>query len=166
MNTRTASLVSSLLLVLAISPALAARPPREILGVYVGMPYEESRERLAREGEFTGGPLGPSGGKHVWKLEDERFSHVVVRYNRDHQVEWITAFAREDGSAVRYRDIGDLKKAWLQGNYFYTWNQPASGDRPASLVRASGTDPERLASLSLYRLGSAFKEVGTSAGKR
>jgi hypothetical protein len=166
MKIRTSSFLCTVLLVLAVTPAIAARLPGDLLGVSIGMSYDDSRERLEKVGQLAGGPLGASGGKQIWKLDDRRYSHVVVRYNSEHRVEWITAFAKVEGAAVRYRDIGDLKKARLQGRYFYTWNQPASKKRPASLVRACGTDPERLASLSLYRLGSAFREVQDVSGRR
>jgi hypothetical protein len=163
MKTRTVSIISSLLFLLAAASAHAARPPREILGVSVGMPYEQSQEKLEKSGRLAGGPLGPLGGKQVWVLEDRRYSTLVVRYNKDQRVEWITAFARVEGPPIRYRDIGNLEKARLQGQYFYSWNQPAAGNRPATVVRAAGTDPERLTSLSLYKLGSAFKEVRSSS---
>ena len=165
MKTGIAILVSSAIFLVAASQVGAARPPREILGVSIGMPFDQAGERLEKSGTLTGGTVGPMGGKQVWNLEDRRYSHVVVRFNKDQRVEWITAFARKDGPAIRYRDIGDLKRARLQGQYFYSWNQPASGDRPAAVVRATGTDPERLASLSLYRLGNAFRERHASDSK-
>jgi len=152
------SFFSALLILLAAFPALAGGPPRDILGVSVGMPYEEAQARLSKNGEQTSGTLGAGGGKIAWRLNDKRYSHAVVRYNKSHTVEWMTVFAAESGKAVSYKDIGNLDQARLQGHYFYSWNC-VRRDGTSYVVRAAGTDSEKLQSLSMYRLGSAFKEV-------
>lgn len=147
-------------LLVSAAGAEARSLPGDLLGVAIGDSYENSREKLSDVGRATkSAEPGHYGSKEIWELDDPRYSNIVVRYNGERRVEWATVFVRKDGKAVRYRDIGNLKEARAQGQYFYSWSQPASGNRPAFVLRAAGTDPERLATLSIYRSGSADAEV-------
>jgi hypothetical protein len=160
-----ASIVTmALLSALTASPVWSGAVPGDLLGVRIGMTFEESARELEKSGELTRQRGGAAGTKQFWTLTHPRYAHAAVRFNRERRVEWITLFARPDGPPVRYSDIADLDQARIQGKYFYSWIELAKGGRPARAVRASGDDPERLHSVSLYR-PSSLLQIADSGGK-
>lgn len=154
----------ALLFILIAAPAWSGTVPRDLLGVRIGMTYEESARQLERFGELTREKGGAGGAKQFWELTHPRYAHAAVRFNQERRVQWITLFARPDGPPVRYSDIADPDQARIQGKYFYSWIEPAKGDNPARGVRASGPDPERLSTVSLYR-PSSLLTIAAPGGK-
>ncbi len=132
---------------LAVPPRAEAGLPRgELLGIRLGMTEAEATARMSKLGRPNATMPAPKQG---WELDDSRYAHLIVRYDGNHLVKWVTVLAREDGPRVRYRDIGDVKKAARSGFYFYTWTVPPKKTRAGYVVVARGTDPEFLSSLSL-----------------
>jgi hypothetical protein len=151
------SLASLLLGVLAAAPAAGARVPTdEVLRVRLGMPKQEALERLGKVGRKTSDRAGPSGSKQQWALSDRRYANLMIAFDPQERVHWISLFARKDGRVVRFRDLGDLARAQRRGNYIYFWSVPARGGRGAYQVIARSVDPDRVESLSLVRLSSVI----------
>ena len=145
-----------LLLTLAAPPAAAGKgPPRDVLGVRLGMPETEARRRLDRAGRRQ----EAERMKHeVWEVRDARLSHVGVRF-RDGRVRWVVASARAGARRrLRYADLGDPARAEHKTdgtNHTYVWAVPARAGRPGYVVVAGGRDPVYLTS---YRLLHSFSD--------
>lgn len=124
-----------------------SRPEDHLLGIRIGMTRPDATEILSEIG-FPNETM--VGLKEGWELADPRWAHMIVRYGDDEKVRWVTLLARPDSTAVRFADIGDLAEAEQRGYYAYTWSRAPEGDRPGYSVTARGTDPEFVASLSLF----------------
>src|SRR6185369_5729318 len=63
-------------------------------------------------------------GQEVWAVKDVRISHLLVGYDRDDRVRYVTAIARTDGPRIRYHEVADLKSAQSSdtpNNHKFTW---------------------------------------------
>jgi len=142
----TRAVLPMALMICVAVPAWAKHAPAEVLGLHPGMTDAEVQHRLEKIGEVV---RGKDRAKQTWKLRDPRYGYLILRYDENWKMHWVTAFAREGGRRVRYRDLGDLSTATLSGQYFYTWSVPArSGSESWSLV-ARGGDPKYLDSVSM-----------------
>jgi hypothetical protein len=148
------AVMSSALLLCLTTPSFAGRLPADLLGLHPGMTDIEARQRLSKIGEVI---RGKEMAKQTWKLRDPRFEYLVIRFDADWRLHWVTAFAREGGKRARYRDVGDLASATHTGQHFYTWTIPARGAPGTWTVVARGGDPQYLESLSM--LPSAMRQA-------
>jgi len=135
-------------------PAPSAAPASEVLGLYVGMPAANAERRLREIGTHVERPQPYEPGAHLelkqlWKLEDPRFESVLVRFDGESKVKWLTAYARAGGPHQLYTDIGDLAQAHQAGRFIYTWTLAQQDERPASVLTARGTHPDRFSTVSL-----------------
>jgi hypothetical protein len=144
-----------MLLVLAV-PASARQAPADVLGLTPGMNDAEVQRRLEKIGEVV---RGKDRAKQTWKLHDPRYGYLVLRYDQDWRIHWVTAFAREGGKRVRYRDVGNLSLATHSGEHFYTWTLPAHSGAGTWTVVARGGDPRYLESISI--LASPMRQALT-----
>ena len=131
----------------AAGPLWAKQFPPDVLGLYPGMSDVDARRQLEKIGEVV---RGKDVAKQTWKLRDRRYEYLVIRYDQDWKLHWATAFAREGGRRVRYCDIGDPSLAQHSGSHFYTWTIPARSGAGSWTVVARGSDPQYLASISIY----------------
>lgn len=157
--------VISLLLGFLISPAIAGvkvhgntktllRPISEVFGVRLSMSQKEARARLKKRGSLE---KESRKRQEVWAVNDRRVSHVIVGFDPDYRVRYITAIARTGGPQISYGEIGDIGAAEQvknQANYKFTWNVPAQRQHHGYLVVAHGRDPLHLESYSIKRLDS------------
>lgn len=157
MNCTVKACSAAWLLLMLASPLPAAEPGRDILGVSLRMSKENAQKHLKEIGTFE---RDERKQQEIWKVRDERFSHLIVGFDKVGKMRFLTAVAREDKEAkrVRYDEIGDLKKARQAGdvaikNFNYEWTLPASKDEPAKMIIARGRDPEFLTTYSLKRAG-------------
>ena len=132
--------------------AAPARLQPEIMGISLGMSRDHARARLQ-----TLGTLEKEARKlqEVWALKDPRISHLLVGYDADFRVRYVTALARAGGPRIRYDEIANLKTAQrtnTQGNYKFTWEVAERRGRPAYLMIAHGRDPQYLESYSVKKL--------------
>ena len=144
-NTLRAALTTALLLG-AVVPAVARPVATEVLGLHPGMSDIEVRERLQKIGEVV---RGQDLLKQTWKLRDKRYGYLVLRYDENWRMHWVTAFAREGGRRVRYGDIGDLSLATHTGQHFYSWIVPANSGAGSWTVVARGSGPRYVESISI-----------------
>ena len=136
---------TALLLCLAV-PASAKQAPIDLLGLHPGMSDSEVQHRLQKIGEVV---RGADRAKQTWRLSDPRYEYLVLRYDEDWRMHWVTAFAREGGRRVRYREIGDLSLATHTGQHFYSWTIPARPGTGTWTVVARGSDSRYLESISI-----------------
>jgi hypothetical protein len=120
--------------------------PSDILGVRLNMPRAEVRTVLGQRGKLE---REERKRQEVWSIDDARFSGVIVGYDTDWNVRFVTAVAKPDGQPVRYADVLDVPRAELRTagqTHTYTW--PIG--KPDYYVIAIG-GPERLEYFSLKK---------------
>lgn len=98
-------------------PSPAREPPitvsGEILGISIGMPMREARERLRRLREQVPGPLDAkekAGQRTYWKLVGTDYDWVMAWANRDRRITKIRAVLRPD-KLKPFEEIGDVSQA-------------------------------------------------------
>jgi hypothetical protein len=130
------------------------QPPRDFFSLRIGMNEEMVRRRLhkiARQ-EKEEREEEEGGEQEVWILKrDPRFRYLLVKFSRDHCLNWITVVANP--KRVRYGDLANLDlatKATDGINYSYKWKVETSNQQPAFLIIARGSDVEFLTSYSVY----------------
>lgn len=132
--------------------AVAGTPEPKIMGISLGMSRADARARLQSIGTLE---RETRKRQEVWAIKDARFSHLIVGYDPEFRVRYVTAMARTDGPRIRYEDVADLKSAQReenQGNYKLTWQLAArSGQLPYVLI-AHGHDPQYLESYSVKKV--------------
>lgn len=149
-------IVFLLLLELIALPAMASvagkSPSPEVLGIRLSMSQKEAHARMKRKGSLE---KEERKRQEVWALSDRRVSHLIVGFDPDYRVRYLTAIARTGGPRIRYSEVGDLKTAEQrsnQGNYRFTWKVAPRRGHPAYIVVAHGRDPLYLNSYSVKRL--------------
>jgi hypothetical protein len=134
----------------------AATPPPEILGVSIGMSQTDARGRLQRIGTLE---RETRKRQEVWAIKDDRFSHLLIGYDPESRVRYVTAIARTDGPRIRYADVAELQGAQRQenqGNYRLTLQ---IGERSGEYVLiAHGHDSQYLDSYSVKKIGEFSEE--------
>lgn len=143
-----------LLLALAASAGAAQAKVRpEIMGVALEMSREAALARLKSIGRLE---KDDRRRQEVWAIKDPRISHLLVGYDAEYRVRYVTAIARPDGPRIRYQEVADLKSARRlnsQGNYRFTWEIPERRGQFAFVVIAHGRDPDFLDSYSIKKVG-------------
>ena len=152
MKTKLLVLISSLsLLALATSATAALRS--DVMGLRLEMSKEAVHQRLVKVGRFE---REERGRQEVWTLTNEpRFASLLVGYDREYKVRYITAIAREGGRRMRYSEVAPLKDAQVEnagGAYYrYTWELKPGKKRAGYFLSAEGRDPQYLKSFSIKR---------------
>lgn len=132
--------------------AAQARPRAEILGVALNMTRDDARARLKSLGRLE---KEERKRQEVWAVNDPRISHLLVGYDTDFRVRYVTAIARAGGPRIRYQEIADLKHAQRlqhQGNYKFTWEVGARRGQAAYVMIAHGRDPQYLDTYSVKKV--------------
>lgn len=149
---RLLNLCLCLLLIVGVAATVvvAATPKSDIMGISLGMSRADARARLQSMGTLE---REARKRQEVWAIKDERISHLLVGYDKELRVRYVTAIARHGGPRIRYDEVADLKNAERvqnQGNYKLTWQVAA---RPvAYLLIAHGHDPQFLDSYSIKKV--------------
>ena len=144
-----------ILFLLMVSGVVAAqaRVKPEILGVALEMSRDAALARLKFLGQLE---KEDRKRQEVWAIKDPRISHLLVGYDAEYRVRYVTAIARPNGPRMRYREVADLKSARRlnnQGNYRFTWEIPERRGQFAFVVIAHGRDPDFLDSYSVKKIG-------------
>lgn len=142
----------SLLLLISILASVAtARPRPEIMGISLEMSRDNARARLKSIGSLE---KEDRKRQEVWAVKDSRISHLLVGYDAENRVRYVTAIARTDGPKIRYQEIADLKsarRAVVQGNHKFTWEIEGRRGHEGFIVIARGHDPQFLDSYSVKK---------------
>ena len=155
----TRLLTISVLLVVGAFASAEAKTRPEIMGVSLSMSREAALARLKTIGRLE---KEERKRQEVWAVNDARVSHLLVGYDTEYRVRYVTAIARAGGPRIRYQDVVDVKHAQRsnnQGNYKFTLEVDARRDRFAYVTIAHGRDPQYLDSYSVKRIDPNEKEI-------
>ena len=155
----TRLLTISVLLVVGAFASAEAKTRPEIMGVSLSMSREAALARLKAIGRLE---KEERKRQEVWAVNDARVSHLLVGYDTEYRVRYVTAIARAGGPRIRYQDVVDVKHAQRsnnQGNYKFTLEVDARRDRFAYVTIAHGRDPQYLDSYSVKRMDPNEKEI-------
>jgi hypothetical protein len=140
------------LLVAVVAFAAEAKGRPEIMGISLGMGREAAQARLKTIGRLE---REERKRQQVWAVDDPRVSHLLVGYDNDYRVRYVTAIARTGGPRIRYQEVVDVKHAQrsnYQGNYKFTLEIKRG---PLAYVTiAHGRDPQYLDSYSVKKVDS------------
>lgn len=158
MKNLIASVVMILLFVSSAFPA-AKDPAPGILGVKLGAKEKDVRkllQKIAKQQKEEKKEEEEEGGEEeIWILtKNSNYESLIVGFDRNHLVRYVTVFAGKSSNKIPYSDIGNLKTARFEsnpGNYRYTWDVSAKGKKSRYLVIARGTDPKFLSSYSIKK---------------
>jgi hypothetical protein len=133
-------------------------PPPEILGIRLGMAYSQAHAKLTQIGQFK----NEDEGQEVWALRsDPHYQTLIVGFDRDRRVRYVTVLASPQGKGVDYNDVADVHSATSSGqpgNLVFTWKAHDPKSRMEYLAVAKGSDPHRLASYSVKRVMARNEE--------
>ena len=104
------------------------------MGVSLDMSRDAARTRLTSIGSLE---REDRKRQEVWAIKDPRISHLLVGYDADNRVRYVTAIARTDGPRIRYQEVADLRSAERvvnQGNHKFTWEVEARRGRAAFVM--------------------------------
>jgi len=141
-------LITVLLVIGVLVSAAAARPRPEIMGISLDMKQDNAVARLKAIGNLE---RETRKRQEVWAVKDVRISHLLVGYDADNRVRYVTAIARTDGPRIRYQEVADLKSAQRSvtpGNHKFTW---AIEGRHSFILVARGHDAQYLDSYSIKK---------------
>jgi hypothetical protein len=122
------------------------------MGISLDMSRADAHTRLKAMGNLE---KEERKRQEVWAITDPRISHLLVGYDTDYRVRYVTAIARSGGPRITYREVADAKKARRQqtpGNYRYTWEVSGRSSQFAYVIMAQGRDPQYLDSYSVKKL--------------
>jgi hypothetical protein len=138
--------------------AVGKQPAPQILGLRLGMSYTQAYARLSEIGQFK----SEDEGQQVWTLRyDKHYQYLIIGFDRDRNVRYVTVLARPDGQPVNYADVGNLADATRsggEGNLRYTWKANDKKGRFEYLAIAKGKDYRYLNRYAVKRLGVANDE--------
>lgn len=129
--------------------------PHDILGISVGMNKADAQKRLEEIAVFE---RDERKRQEIWKMKDTaRFGNIVVGYDKDDRIRYVTAFVDKDAvkEKIRFSEVGDLstsKQEILKPHYRYIWEVPANENKPAYFVNIYGDNPEFVTTYTLARL--------------
>jgi len=135
-----------------LASAAPSKPQPEIMGIVLGMSRESAQARLKSIGNLE---KEARKRQEVWAIKDPRVSHLLVGYDADDRVRYVTAIARADGPRIRYDEVADVKTAQRvnnQGNYKFTWEVAARRRQFGYVIMARGHDRNYLDSYSVKKL--------------
>lgn len=143
--------VSLLLVIGVLVSAAPARPRPEIMGISLDMKHDDAVARLKSIGSLE---KEAKKRQEVWAVKDTRISHLLVGYDADGRVRYVTAIARTDGPRIRYQEVADLKSAQRSvtpGNHKFTWEVEERRGKSAFILIARGHDAQYLDSYSVKK---------------
>jgi hypothetical protein len=148
---KTLSSLSLLLVISVLVSAAAARPRPEIMGISLDMKRDEALARLKSIGSLE---REARKQQEVWAVKDARISHLLVGYDAENRVRYVTAIARTDGPRIRYHEIADMKSAQRSdtpNNHTVTWEIEERRGRSAFILIARGHDAQYVDSYSVKK---------------
>ena len=144
--------VCLLLAISAVASVASGKLRPEIMGIALGMSRDDAQVRLKSIGSLE---KEERKRQEVWALRDPRISHLLVGYDEEFRVRYVTAIARQGGPRIRYQEVADLKHAQRkenQGAHKFTWEVAARRGQFGYVMIARGRDPQYLDSYSVKKL--------------
>ena len=143
--------VSLLLVIVALVSVAAARPRPEIMGISLDMNRDDAVVRLKSIGNLE---RETRKRQEVWAVKDVRISHLLVGYDAENRVRYVTAIARTDGPRIRYHEVANPKSAQRNetpGNHKFTWEIEERRGQAGFILIARGHDAQYLDSYSVKK---------------
>ena len=140
-----------LFVISVLASAAPARPRPEIMGISLDMKRDDAVARLKSIGNLE---REAKKMQEVWAVKDTRISHLLVGYDAEGRVRYVTAIARADGPRIRYQEVADLKSAQRSvtpGNHKFTWEIAEHRGKSAFILIARGHDAQYLDSYSVKK---------------
>lgn len=135
---------------LLVSFNVQAQTKPDVLGLEIGMNKENAVKRLQTIGKKE---RNERKGQEIWNLSgDPRYSYIIVAFNKENNIRFITAKAREGGKPIRYSDVINIKKARQDGtvnNYKYVVEVPSHGKELGYRIVARGQHKDYLTYYSI-----------------
>lgn len=132
--------------------AQAVAPVLKLKGISIG----ERRDRVAVSLQKSAAMEREEEGEQVWKTKnDTEVSYVLVGYDRDRHVRYVTLLAKA-GAVPKCDAVGEIASAartGSPGNYTYT-RKLRSGNGSQVIAIAKGADTKHLSSCSIKRVGA------------
>ena len=97
-----------------------------ILGVKIGMNYDEARAKLDGLGTSDGQDTRAGGRKEVWTLQGTEYQYLVVKTNAKKRVIQVSGFFRP-GKGLSFDRLGDLSRAVGTTGSQAIWNVETPG---------------------------------------
>lgn len=166
-----ASILFVLLLTTIQCATKATSPPNlpdNILGIKPGMSKDDAEKRLRDIGKFSRDEVKR---QQVWSLRDDpHFGYVGIGYDKENQVQYITAIAKiKGGQLMRFTEVGDIKAAKEEiagANHRYIWEVPArEGGFPYSVI-AQGNNADYLSLFTLVKPEDKNEEEEEERGEK
>ena len=155
--------LSGIFLLLAVGAVISAAAPvrlrPEIMGIALDMKRDVAQSRLKTIGNLE---REERKRQEVWAVKDQRISHLLIGYDAEFRVRYVTAIARTNGPKMRYEEVASLRSAQrtnVQGNLKFTWSVEPRRGHFAYVVMARGHDPKYLDSYSVKKLDSEEEEI-------
>ena len=139
--------------VASVTSAPGKKPRPEVMGIRLGMVKEEAHKRLKKLGSLE---REERKRQEIWAVTDRRVSHLLVGFDTDLRVRYITAIARPGGPRIRYDQVADTRAArdTVAGDHHrFTWEVAARPGQPAFTMSAQGRHPQYLDSYSVKKTG-------------
>ena len=136
----------------AVASAAGRTPRPEIMGVALGMSRDDALTRLRSLGNLE---REEKKRQEVWAVKDPRISHLLVGYDTENRVRYVTALTRSGGPRIRYAEIANIKQAQSahnQSHYKFVWEVAARRGQFAYVMIAQGHDRQYLDSYSVKKL--------------
>lgn len=156
MNGRVRVAVVALAWTLPLCISRAAEPEVELAGIHIGQPLDQVRHALSGKASFE----KEDEGQQVWRvLTDPAMQYVILGFDRERRVRYITALAAPGGAPLTCAPLGDAPnpvKSGKAGNneWWREIKQPGMELR----VIARGASPDRLSSCSIRKQGAGLEQ--------
>ena len=142
--------------------------PREIFGISPGMSKDDAVRHLKEIGKLS---REEEKRQQVWSIKDDpSFGYLAVGYDRENQVQYVTAFTKpKDGQVKRFDEIGDLtaaKKEVAGPNHRYIWEVPPQNGNSEYSVVAQGDNADHLSMLTITKPRSFEEEEEEERNER
>ncbi len=121
----------------------------EVMGLRPGMAKAAVHEALKGKGEME---REERKRQEIWKLQDERYSALMLGFDEKLNLRYVTAVAKPAGKKVRFSEVINVKKAKLRKNgvnHQYTLTVEGDDSHPPFQVIARGKDSKNITYLSL-----------------
>ena len=142
-----------------ISAAAPVKVRPEIMGIALDMKRVDAQTRLKAIGSLE---REERKRQEIWAIRDQRISHILIGYDAESRVRYVTAIARADGPRMRYEEVanvGAAQRTHNQGNLKFTWEVEPRRGHFAYVVTARGHDPKYLDSYSVKKLEKGEEEI-------
>ena len=131
--------------------AQIAPAPATLFGLHIGQPAAQVQAALAGHATFQ----REEERQQIWQVvDDPAMQYLIIGFDRDRQVRYVTALAKQDGTAMHCAPLGDqatATKSISSGAIELRKDLEEAGQDLTIIAR--GSSPDHLASCSIKKRG-------------